>query len=78
MQNSHGASGSVRPPIQLYSMKQPTPDRCGHSRSCFFPSALLFVYTARHFEVDPARSWLEKAEVRWRCALDLDPDFWTP
>jgi DNA-binding winged helix-turn-helix (wHTH) protein/tetratricopeptide (TPR) repeat protein len=35
---------------------------------------LSFVYATRHFEFDPASTWLEKAEFHCRRALELDPD----
>ena len=34
---------------------------------------LSFVCTKRHFETDPQRSWLEKAEFHCQRALELDP-----
>jgi DNA-binding winged helix-turn-helix (wHTH) protein/tetratricopeptide (TPR) repeat protein len=34
---------------------------------------LSFVYATRHFEFDPASTWLEKAEFHCRRALELDP-----
>jgi len=34
---------------------------------------LSFVCTKRHFETDPRRSWLEKAEFHCQRALELDP-----
>jgi DNA-binding winged helix-turn-helix (wHTH) protein/tetratricopeptide (TPR) repeat protein len=37
-------------------------------------AALSLVYASRHFEVDPASAWLEKAEFHCRRALELDPD----
>jgi len=42
-----------------------------------FPLAhaiLSFVCATRHFELDPASMWLEKAEFHCRRALELDPD----
>jgi tetratricopeptide (TPR) repeat protein len=35
---------------------------------------LSFVCATRHFDFDPARSWLEKAEFHGRRSLELDPD----
>jgi DNA-binding winged helix-turn-helix (wHTH) protein/tetratricopeptide (TPR) repeat protein len=35
---------------------------------------LSFVCATRHFELDPASVWLEKAEFHCRRALELDPD----
>jgi DNA-binding winged helix-turn-helix (wHTH) protein/tetratricopeptide (TPR) repeat protein len=35
---------------------------------------LSFVCATRHFELDPASMWLEKAEFHCRRALELDPD----
>jgi DNA-binding winged helix-turn-helix (wHTH) protein/tetratricopeptide (TPR) repeat protein len=37
-------------------------------------ATLSFVSATRHFEFDPARMWLEKAEFHCRRALELDPD----
>lgn len=37
-------------------------------------ASLSFVCATRHFEVDPASTWLEKAEFHCRRALELDPD----
>ncbi len=37
-------------------------------------AALSLVCATRHFELDPARAWLEKAEFHCRRALELDPD----
>ena len=37
-------------------------------------AALSFVCATRHFEVDPASTWLEKAEFHCHRALELDPD----
>ena len=37
-------------------------------------AALSLVYATRHFELDPASTWLEKAEFHCRRALELDPD----
>jgi len=37
-------------------------------------ATLSFVCTTRHFEYDPARTWLEKAEFHCRRALEVDPD----
>ncbi len=37
-------------------------------------ATLSFVCATRHFEFDPARMWLEKAEFHCRRALELDPD----
>jgi DNA-binding winged helix-turn-helix (wHTH) protein len=37
-------------------------------------ATLSFVCATRHFELDPASIWLEKAEFHCRRALDLDPD----
>jgi DNA-binding winged helix-turn-helix (wHTH) protein/tetratricopeptide (TPR) repeat protein len=37
-------------------------------------ATLSFVYASRHFEFDPARLWLEKAEFHCRRALELDPE----
>jgi DNA-binding winged helix-turn-helix (wHTH) protein/tetratricopeptide (TPR) repeat protein len=37
-------------------------------------AALSVVCATRHFELDPASAWLEKAEFHCRRALDLDPD----
>jgi DNA-binding winged helix-turn-helix (wHTH) protein/tetratricopeptide (TPR) repeat protein len=37
-------------------------------------AALSVVCATRHFEFDPASSWLEKAEFHCRRALELDPD----
>jgi DNA-binding winged helix-turn-helix (wHTH) protein/tetratricopeptide (TPR) repeat protein len=37
-------------------------------------AGLSFVCATRHFEVDPASTWLEKAEFHCRRALELDPD----
>ena len=36
-------------------------------------AVLSFVCAARHFEFDPSRSWLEKAEFHCQRALELDP-----
>jgi DNA-binding winged helix-turn-helix (wHTH) protein/tetratricopeptide (TPR) repeat protein len=36
-------------------------------------AVLSFVCAVRHFEFDPSRSWLEKAEFHCRRALELDP-----
>jgi DNA-binding winged helix-turn-helix (wHTH) protein/TolB-like protein/tetratricopeptide (TPR) repeat protein len=35
---------------------------------------LAFVCATRHFEFDPSRTWLEKAEFHCRRALEADPD----
>jgi TolB-like protein len=37
-------------------------------------ATLSFVCATRHFEFDPASTWLEKAEFHCRRALELDPD----
>ncbi|HYL83434.1 MAG TPA: winged helix-turn-helix domain-containing protein [Candidatus Angelobacter sp.] len=37
-------------------------------------ATLSFVCATRHFEFDPARVWLEKAEFHCRRALELDPE----
>ena len=37
-------------------------------------AALSFVCATRHYELDPASAWLEKAEFHCRRALELDPD----
>jgi DNA-binding winged helix-turn-helix (wHTH) protein/tetratricopeptide (TPR) repeat protein len=37
-------------------------------------ATLSFVCATRHFEFDPARMWLEKAEFHSQRALELDPD----
>ena len=37
-------------------------------------AALSVVCATRHFELEPATMWLEKAEFHCRRALDLDPD----
>jgi DNA-binding winged helix-turn-helix (wHTH) protein/tetratricopeptide (TPR) repeat protein len=37
-------------------------------------AALSLVCATRHYELDPASSWLEKAEFHCRRALELDPD----
>jgi DNA-binding winged helix-turn-helix (wHTH) protein/tetratricopeptide (TPR) repeat protein len=37
-------------------------------------ATLSFVCATRHFEFDPASSWLEKAEFHCRRALEMDPD----
>jgi len=37
-------------------------------------AALSLVCATRHFEVDPASAWLEKAEFHCRRALELDPN----
>ena len=37
-------------------------------------AVLSVVSATRHFEVDPASAWLEKAEFHCRRALELDPD----
>src|ERR1700733_485799 len=37
-------------------------------------ATLSLVYASRHFELDPASVWLEKAEFHCRRALELDPD----
>ena len=37
-------------------------------------AGLSLVCATRHFEVDPASEWLEKAEFHCRRALELDPD----
>jgi DNA-binding winged helix-turn-helix (wHTH) protein/tetratricopeptide (TPR) repeat protein len=37
-------------------------------------AALSLVCATRHYELDPASAWLEKAEFHCRCALDLDPE----
>jgi DNA-binding winged helix-turn-helix (wHTH) protein/tetratricopeptide (TPR) repeat protein len=37
-------------------------------------ATLSFVCATRHYEFDPARIWLEKAEFHCRRALELDPD----
>ena len=37
-------------------------------------ATLSFVWATRHFEYDPARTWLEKAEFHCRRALEVDPD----
>jgi DNA-binding winged helix-turn-helix (wHTH) protein len=47
------------------------------ARDPAFPLAhaiLSFVSATRHFEFDPSRTWLEKAEFHCRRALELDPD----
>ena len=47
------------------------------ARDPAFPLAhatLSLVCATRHFEYDPARTWLEKAEFHCRRALELDPD----
>ena len=47
------------------------------TRDPAFPLAhavLSFVCATRHFEFDPASTWLEKAEFHCRRALELDPD----
>ena len=35
---------------------------------------LSFVCATRHFDLDPGRAWLEKAEFHCRRSLELDPD----
>jgi DNA-binding winged helix-turn-helix (wHTH) protein/tetratricopeptide (TPR) repeat protein len=37
-------------------------------------ATLSYVHATRHFEFDPARTWLEKAEFHCRRALELDQD----
>jgi DNA-binding winged helix-turn-helix (wHTH) protein/tetratricopeptide (TPR) repeat protein len=37
-------------------------------------ATLSLTYTTRHFEIDPASVWLEKAEFHCGRALDIDPD----
>ncbi len=37
-------------------------------------ATLSLVYASRHFELDPAQVWLERAEFHCRRALDLDPN----
>ncbi len=37
-------------------------------------ATLSLVYASRHFELDPARIWLERAEFHCRRALELDPN----
>jgi tetratricopeptide (TPR) repeat protein len=37
-------------------------------------ATLSFVCASRHFEFDPASTWLEKAEFHCRRALEIDPD----
>jgi DNA-binding winged helix-turn-helix (wHTH) protein/tetratricopeptide (TPR) repeat protein len=37
-------------------------------------AALSLVSATRHFEMDPANTWLEKADFHCRRALELDPD----
>ncbi len=37
-------------------------------------ATLSFVCAIRHFEIDPSRVWLEKAEFHCRRALELDPE----
>ncbi len=37
-------------------------------------ATLSLVCATRHFELDPSRVWLEKAEFHCRRSLDLDPD----
>jgi DNA-binding winged helix-turn-helix (wHTH) protein/tetratricopeptide (TPR) repeat protein len=37
-------------------------------------ATLSFVCATRHYEFDPARMWLEKAEFHCRRALELDPE----
>jgi DNA-binding winged helix-turn-helix (wHTH) protein/tetratricopeptide (TPR) repeat protein len=37
-------------------------------------ATLSFVCATRHFEFDPASTWLEKAEFHCRRALEVDPD----
>jgi DNA-binding winged helix-turn-helix (wHTH) protein/tetratricopeptide (TPR) repeat protein len=37
-------------------------------------ASLSFVCATRYYEVDPASTWLEKAEFHCRRALELDPD----
>src|SRR6266850_2559926 len=37
-------------------------------------ATLSVVCATRHFELDPARAWLEKAEFHCRRALELDPE----
>ncbi|HEV1993392.1 MAG TPA: winged helix-turn-helix domain-containing protein [Candidatus Acidoferrum sp.] len=37
-------------------------------------AALSLVCATRHFELDPASAWLDKAEFHCRRALELDPD----
>jgi DNA-binding winged helix-turn-helix (wHTH) protein/tetratricopeptide (TPR) repeat protein len=37
-------------------------------------ATLSFVCATRHFELDPASAWLEKAEFHCRRALELDPN----
>jgi tetratricopeptide (TPR) repeat protein len=37
-------------------------------------ATLSFVCATRHYEFDPTRMWLEKAEFHCRRALELDPD----
>ena len=37
-------------------------------------AALSLVCATRHFELDPASAWLERAEFHCRRALELDPD----
>jgi len=37
-------------------------------------ATLSFVHAVRHFELDPAHMWLEKAEFHCHRALELDPD----
>jgi DNA-binding winged helix-turn-helix (wHTH) protein/tetratricopeptide (TPR) repeat protein/TolB-like protein len=37
-------------------------------------AALSLVWATRHFELDPASAWLERAEFHCRRSLELDPD----
>jgi DNA-binding winged helix-turn-helix (wHTH) protein/tetratricopeptide (TPR) repeat protein len=37
-------------------------------------AVLSYIFATRHFELDPASNWLEKAEFHCRRALELDPD----
>jgi DNA-binding winged helix-turn-helix (wHTH) protein/tetratricopeptide (TPR) repeat protein len=37
-------------------------------------AALSVACATRHFEIDPASEWMEKAEFHCRCALELSPD----
>ena len=77
MRNSYGVTGSVRPVNQRLLDEAAQHLINAVTRDPAFSlahAALSLVCATRHFELDPASTWLEKAEFHCRRALELDPD----